>query len=150
MGISSDQAIDAPTATRVRLEGAIWDAGASWTACVEAVAARYARVRALDAAAVLAARADAPVAERLAAQVTALDTWAAGSDIDWEREAVRFFDENAPRFLRPDRAITQDLRRRAASGESITLESVLPAAVAEAIARHLGVARAATGVAGRS
>ena len=59
------------TTARIRLEGALWDARASWAACVEALAVRYARVRPLDVAAVLEIEAPT-VAESLSAQVAAI------------------------------------------------------------------------------
>lgn len=121
----------------VRVEGVLWDPVTVWPLAVAHVASRFARVAALDAAALPAVTS----ADDLAAAVEAVDAWAAGGGIDWQREFVRWLDENLSRHLRPDVAISRHVRALGRSRELVAC-SALPTAATEAVLRHAGVNRA--------
>lgn len=121
--------------TLLFIEHVAWDPASDWRAALDHLAGRFARVAPLDVDAVLAAGA-------LAAQVDALDQWAAGAGADLDRELGRWFDEHLSMHLRPDPSVTRAVRARAAVAP-LHLASALPPRAAEAIARHAGCWRSA-------
>lgn len=118
------------------VEQDVWTPGAEWRAALEHVAGRFARVAPLDADAILAAG-------DFAAQVAALDAWAAPLDVDLDRELGRWFDEHLSMHVRPDVTKTRAIRARAASGP-VHAASVLPPRAAESLLRHAGAWRSIT------
>lgn len=128
---------DAATAAPVLVfvEQVIWTPGDEWRAAVEHVAGRFARVAPLDVDAVLAAG-------DLAAQLDALDSWAAssGTGVDLDQELGRYLDEHLSMHVRPNPARTRAVRALAAAGP-VHAVSALPPRAAESIARHAGAWR---------
>ncbi|MBC7644546.1 MAG: hypothetical protein H7123_05415, partial [Thermoleophilia bacterium] len=94
----------------VDIDSVLWQPGSEWTAALEHLAKRFARVRALDATALRELD--------VALACEALAAWA-GDDIDWARELTRFFDEHLSMYLRAARAdavTSRQIRSLAADG----------------------------------
>lgn len=120
------------TTCSVTLEGTLWIPGTEWTRAIEHVAARFARVRMLDAESI-------NTLPTLREQVEALDVWG-GDDIDWHRELTRYLDEHLSLHLKPQPDVRRAVRTLA-TRSSIDVVTALPTAAATTIIRHLGLAR---------
>lgn len=125
---------DQPTILFV--EHVLWEPGEEWTAALEHLASRFARVSALDIAAITASG-------PLHAQLDALAEWAAAADVDLDRELGRWFDEHLSMHVRPAPAVTRGVRALAAE-TPIDVASALPPRAAESITRHAGCWRSVT------
>ena len=126
----------------VDVDTVLWQPGSEWTAALEHLARRFARVRELDAANLIGLD--------VAAACAALTTWA-GDDIDWARELTRFFDEHLSMYLRAARAdavTSRQIRALAAGGWTIIAASALPKAAATSLLRHRSMLRGIAQVAG--
>jgi len=116
--------------TLVFVEHVLWEPDDAWTAALEHVAGRFARVSPLDVDAVVGAGA-------FHEQVAQLATWADDAKVDLDRELGRFLDEHLSMHVRPKPAITRAVRALAAEGP-LHAVSALPPRAAESIARHAG------------
>jgi phosphoglycolate phosphatase-like HAD superfamily hydrolase len=116
----------------VDLDGALGDTRPLWEAFLTDAARRYASIAALDPAALPADR---------GAAARDLDEWAARGVGDWRRALVRFAEDNAPVYLRPDPAANAALRRAKASGARVVVFTDAPEALARVALAHLGVTR---------
>lgn len=145
----NDHTIDTGTVTGttvfVHVEGMLWNPAPLWNAAVDAIAARFARLAALDVDAVHVPAAAPAASDALGDAVTTLVGWADANGVDAGRELRRFFDEHLPLHVRPDRHANQRLRSLASAGHAVIACSALPPAPLESLLGHIGVARALSG-----
>lgn len=123
----------------VDVDTVLWQPGSEWTATLEHIATRFARIRELD----------VPAVSQLdvAAACDAIAAWA-GDDIDWARELTRFFDEHLSLYLRADPVTSRQIRSLAADGCTITAASALPEPAAKSLLRQRNMLRGIALVAG--
>ena len=114
------------------LDGVIGDTRPLWHAWLDDAARRYRTIAPLDRDALPDDRSDAAVA---------LDEWAAAGVGDWRVALVRFAEDRAPLFLRPDAETSAALRRLQAAGARLVAYTDAPEALAEVAAAQLGVRR---------
>lgn len=120
------------------LEGDLWLPGREWELAIQDVARRFARVRSLDANAVLSS---GPLDQQLAA----IHAWA-GEDLDWTSDMTRFFNEHLSLHVKPDPTVTRAVRSMVSEHGQITVETALPEPVAWSLLHHLGLARSVAAV----
>ena len=114
------------------LDAAVGDTRPLWHAWLEDAARRYRTIAPLEAGELPDDRSEA---------TAALDEWASAGVGDWRASLVRFAEDRAPLFLRPDAEASATLRRLQAAGARLVAFTDAPAALAEVAVAHLGVGR---------
>jgi len=116
----------------VDLDGALGDTRGLWRAFLDDAARRFRSIAELDV--------DALPADRGAAAVE-LDDWAARGVGDWRAALVRFAEDRAPVYLRPNGGANTALRALAARGQRLGVFTDAPEELARVALAQLGAAR---------
>lgn len=121
-------------------EDELWPAATVWPRAKTALVERFARVRpwngdALGSTPVIDPD-PVPVLRWVMHDIAQIEAWA-GDDIDWQRELIRFFDERAPRLIRPNHELNNQLAQLKDDG-AVHAVSALPYPVLEAAMRQTG------------
>ena len=116
----------------VDLDAVLGDTRPLWEAWLADATRRFRSIAALDP--------DSLPADRAAAAVE-LDRWASLGIGDWRASLLRFAEDHAPVYLRPDARVTADLRRLEAGGARIGVFTDAPEELARVALSHLGAAR---------
>ena len=114
------------------LDAVVGDTRPLWHAWLKDAARRYRPIASLDPVTLPHDRAKA---------ATVLDEWASAGVGDWRAALVRFAEDRAPLFVRPDAEVTGALRRLQAAGARLVAYTDAPDALAEVAVAHLGVRR---------
>jgi phosphoglycolate phosphatase-like HAD superfamily hydrolase len=119
-------------AVAVELDGVLGDTRRLWDDFLADAARRYASIAPLDPGELPADRGAA------AAQ---LDRWAEKGVGDWRSALVRFAEERAPVYLRPNGEASAALRSLAGAGTRVGVFTDAPEELARVALAHLGAAR---------
>ena len=119
-------------AIAVDLDGALGDTRPLWHDFVEDAARRFAAIAALDPGSLPSDR---------GAAAAVLDRWAAAGIGDWRAALVRFAEDRAPVYLRPDPVANAALRAVAARGSRVGVFTDAPESLARVALAQLGLAR---------
>ena len=119
-------------AVALELDGALGDTRPLWRDFLADAARRFASIAELDPASLPADR---------AAAAEELDRWAEHGIGDWRAALVRFAEDRAPVYLRPNAGASAALRALAASGHRLGVFTDAPEPLARVALAHLGAAR---------
>lgn len=114
------------------LDAVLGDTRPLWDAWLADATRRFRSIAALDP--------ESLPPDRAAAAVE-LDRWASLGIGDWRASLVRFAEDHAPVYLRPDARVAADLRRLEAGGARIGVFTDAPEELARVALSHLGAAR---------
>lgn len=121
-----------PAAVAVDLDGALGDTHALWYDFLADAARRFRSIAELDVAA---------LPEDRGAAAAELDRWAESGVGDWRQALVRFAEDRAPVYLRPDATASSALRALAASGYRLGVFTDAPEELARVALGQLGATR---------
>jgi phosphoglycolate phosphatase-like HAD superfamily hydrolase len=116
----------------LELDGVLGDTRPLWRDWLQDAARRFHSIAPLDPEA---------LPEDRAAAAAELDRWAEAGIGDWRAALVRFAEDRAPVYLRPDAEISAALRTLAASGSRLGVFTDAPEALARVAVAQLGAAR---------
>ena len=119
-------------ALALELDGVLGDTRPLWHDFLLDAARRFGSIATLDPAALPADR---------GAAAAELDRWAEAGIGDWRGALLRFAEDRAPVYLRPNAQVSAALRALAASGHRLGVFTDAPAELAEVAVAHLGGAR---------
>lgn len=120
------------TAVAIDLDAVLGDTRPLWEAWLVDAARKYRPIARLDPDAVSADRAEA---------ANELDRWAEAGVGDWRGALERFAEGRAPLYLRPDPAVSSELRRLHLAGVRIGVFTDAPSELARVALRQLGAGR---------
>jgi phosphoglycolate phosphatase-like HAD superfamily hydrolase len=116
----------------LELDGVLGDTRPLWRDWLQDAARRFHSIAPLD---------PETLPEDRAAAAAELDRWAEAGIGDWRAALVRFAEDRAPVYLRPDAEISAALRTLAASGSRLGVFTDAPEALARVAVAQLGAAR---------
>lgn len=114
------------------LDGVLGDTRPLWEAWLADASRRLGSIAALDP--------DSLSPDRAAA-ASELDRWAEHGIGDWRASLVRFGEDHAPVYLRPQAPVSAALRRLEAAGARVGAFTDAPRELAEVALAHLGATR---------
>jgi phosphoglycolate phosphatase-like HAD superfamily hydrolase len=114
---------------------ALGDTRALWADWLEDAARRFRSIAPLD---------PASLSDNRGLAAEQLDRWAESGVGDWRAALVRFAEDRAPVYLRPDARVSAALRRLHAGGAQIHVFTDAPEALARVALAHLGASRRVT------
>jgi phosphoglycolate phosphatase-like HAD superfamily hydrolase len=119
-------------AVAVDLDAALGDTRPLWDAFLADAARRFASIAPLDPDALPADRGEA---------AAELDVWAEAGIGDWRHALVRFAEDHAPVYIRPNPAANAALRELKRGGSRVIVFTDAPEPLARVALAHIGVAR---------
>ena len=119
-------------AVAIELDSVLGDTRPLWRDWLEDAARRYRTIAPLDPAA---------LPEDRAAAAQELDRWAEAGIGDWRASLVRFAEDRAPVYLRPDAEVSAAVRALASTGYRLGVFTDAPEGLARVAVAQLGVDR---------
>jgi phosphoglycolate phosphatase-like HAD superfamily hydrolase len=119
-------------AVAIELDGVLGDTRPLWRDWLEDAARRFRSIAPLD---------PSTLPEDRAAAAEELDRWAEAGVGDWRGALVRFAEDRAPVYLRPDAEVSSTLRALAAAGHRLGVFTDAPESLARVAVAQLGVDR---------
>lgn len=119
-------------ALAIELDGVLGDTRPLWRDWLEDAARRYRSIAPLDPAA---------LPEDRGAAAEELDRWAAAGVGDWRAALMRFAEDRAPVYLRPDAGVSATIRALATAGHRLGVFTDAPEGLARIAVAQLGIDR---------